>query len=268
MKILRTILTSFLLLCGLTAARAQEVRLYAAVADPVGFVAVGEVFAHLDAEGNIIDTLSLRVPIVSLAILDDWYYGIDSIGKEILMIHESGEIVARIEPPLNGQLRAIAADETTLWAVTDAGEIIHSKNGFLWSGFDFNKQYAKFYPKMDFRAVAAGGGSIMVAGITDRGNPAAFTASGSGTVWSERLLDYTKQRRPLHLRAEPVGLAYDEIQDSFYLLCNDGIVFRMPSCSHCNSVENYEVDRVYARVPREFDVLLLGSDGFRVVEKP
>ena len=268
MNYLRTIFTSFLLLCGISAARGQEVRLYAAVPDSAGFVAVGEVFAHLDAEGNVLDTVSLDVPIISLAELDGWYYGIDTVGKEILMVHETGVVVAHIEPPLAGRLRAIASDEATLWAVTDAGEIISSENGFVWKSFDFNGQYSGFYPQMDLRAVAAGGGSVMVAGLTPDGRPAAFTASGSGSVWSERLLNYTRQGRPLNLHGVPVALAFDAIQDSFYLLCEEGLMFRMPSCSHCNSLDIYPVATLYARVPLGFDVLILGNDGYRLLEKP
>ena len=267
MKYLRTILTSFLLLCGLNAARGQEVRLYAAVADSSGFVAVGNVLAHLDARGYVVDTLHLAVPMVSLAELDGWYFGIDTIGREILLIHNTGVVVARVEPPLKGRLKAITADETTLWAVTEAGEIIHSENGFMWSYFDFNEQYAGFYPAMSFSAVAAGGGSVMVAGMKPDGRPGAFT-SGRGTVWSERSLDYTRQNVLGYLDAKPAGLAFDAIQDSFYLLCNKGIVFRLPACSHCNSIERYPVDTIYARVPLGFDVLLLGSDGFVFLEKP
>ena len=267
MKFLRTIFTSFLLLSGL-ASQGQEVRLYSAVADSAGFVAVGEVFAHLDAEGNVIDTLSMPVPLVSLATQDGWFYAIDTLGREVYMIHKTGVVVARIEAPLNGRLRAIAADEEAIWAVTDAGEIIQSPDGFRWNMIDFNEQYSGFYPEMDLRAVAVGGGSVMIAGLTPDGRPAAFTSSGSGNVWSERVLNYTKQNRPLYLNAEPSALAYDEIQDSFYLLCNDGVMFRLPSCSHCNSAEYYPVDTLYARVPLGFDVLVLGSDGFKVVEKP
>ena len=267
MKFLRTIFTSFLLLSGL-ASQGQEVRLYSAVADSAGFVAVGDVFAHLDADGNVIDTLSLNTPLISLATQDGWFYAIDTLGEEVYMIHKTGVVVARIAAPLNGRLRGIAADEEAIWAVTDAGEIIHSPDGFHWNMMDFNEQYAGFYPEMDLRAVAVGGGSVMIAGLTPDGRPAAFTSSGSGNVWSERILNYTKQNRPLYLNSEPSALAYDEIQDSFYLLCNDGVMFRLPSCSHCNSAEYYPVDTLYARVPLGFDVLVLGSDGFKVVEKP
>ncbi|MBR5735776.1 MAG: hypothetical protein IKX60_03160 [Bacteroidales bacterium] len=265
--VLRTYFTLFLLLCGIGAASGQEVRFRAAVADSAGFVAVGEVFAHLDAEGNVIDTVGIPVPMISMAEQDGWYFAIDTTGRVIHMIHRTGVVVAQIEPPLLGRLTAIAADGTTLWAVTEAGEIIHSENGFMWSFFDFNEQYSGFYPVMDFRAVAAGGGSVMVAGITPDGRPAAFT-SGLGTVWSERSLDYTEQNELHYLDAVPVGLAFDSIQDSFYLLCNGGVMFRLPACSHCNSVERYPADTLYARVPLGFDVLVLGSDGFLIVEKP
>lgn len=265
--ILRTFLTCFLLWSGCSAAHGQEVRLNAAVADSAGFMAVGEVFAWLDAEGNVLDTLSLPVPMVSAAGLEGWVFAVDTVGREIFMIHPTGVIVAHIEPPLKGRLRAIASDDVTLWAVTDAGEILRSDNGFMWTINDFNEEYGGFYPKMDFRAVAAGGGSVMIAGLTEDGRPAAFTSSGGG-VWSERILNYTKQNRPLYLHAVPSALAFDAVQDSFYLLCNDGVMFRLPSCSHCNSIDYYPVDTLYARVPLGFDVLVLGSDCFRVLEKP
>ena len=264
---LKIYLTCFLLLCGFVAASGQEVLLRAAVADSAGFVAVGEAFAHLDAEGGVIDTVGIPVPMISMAEQDGWYFAIDTTGKVIHMIHRTGVVVAQIEPPLLGRITAIAADETTLWAVTEAGEIIHSENGFMWSFFDFNEQYSGFYPVMDFRAVAAGGGSVMVAGVTPDGRPAAFT-SGLGTVWSERSLDYTEQNVLHYLDAVPTGLAFDAIQDSFYLLCEGGVMFRLPACSHCNSVERYPVDTLYARVPLGFDVLVLGSDEFKMIEKP
>ena len=118
---------------------------------------------------------------------------------------------------------------------------------------------------MDFRAVAAGGGSVMVAGVRPDGTPAAFTSS-RGTVWSERILDYTESGQPQVFSAVPMDLSYDAMQDRFYLLGDGGSQLALPGCSHCNSLMHYPVDTLLARIPGNISTLLLGSDGFRRVE--
>ena len=119
---------------------------------------------------------------------------------------------------------------------------------------------------MDFRVVAAGGGSVMVAGIGPDGRPAAFT-SARGTVWSERTLDYTEQGLPCLFTAEPMSLSYDASQDRYYLAGAGGALLALPSCSHCNSLTRYPADTLFARIAGETKKLLLGSDGFQRVEE-
>ena len=137
--------------------------------------------------------------------------------------------------------------------------------GSRWTVLDFNAQYAGYYPSIDFRAVAAGGGSVMVAGVRPDGTPAAFTSS-RGTVWSERILDYTESGQPQVFSAVPMDLSYDAMQDRFYLLGDGGSQLALPGCSHCNSLMHYPVDTLLARIPGNISTLLLGSDGFRRVE--
>ena len=107
---------------------------------------------------------------------------------------------------------------------------------------DFNVQYDGYYPSMDFRAVAVGGGSVMVAGVRPDGTPAAFTSS-RGTVWSERILDYSDNI----FTAVPMDLSYDPAQDRFYLLGDGGSQLALPGCSHCNTLTHYPVDTLLAR---------------------
>ena len=121
------------------------------------------------------------------------------------------------------------------WAVTDAGEILRSADGAAWTVFDFNTEYAGFYPKMSWRAVAAGGGSVMVAGLDADGHLAVYTSS-RGTVWSVRVLEYTKAGERYVLDVTPASLSYDDQRDSFILHGADGTNFEMPGCSHCNRV--------------------------------
>ena len=119
---------------------------------------------------------------------------------------------------------------------------------------------------MAFRAIAAGGGSVMVAGLRPDGTPAAFTSS-RGTVWSERTLEYMSDGFPFTFSAEPVSLSYDAAQDRFYLLGTGGTQLALPGCSHCNVLTRYPAETLFARIAGSTKNLLLGSDGFRRVEE-
>ena len=165
-----------------------------------------------------------------------------------------------------GELQAVCADPDGLqWAVTDAGEILRSPDGAAWTVFDFNAQYAGYYPQMSWRAVAAGGGSVMVAGLDADGHLAVFTSS-RGTVWSARSLEYTLEGERAELDVTPVSLSYDPLRDSFFLCGSGGTLFEMPGCSHCNRLTRYPSDTLYARIQAGFNATLLGSSGFRKVE--
>lgn len=167
-----------------------------------------------------------------------------------------------------GRLQASCEDPDGLhWAVTDAGEILHSADGTAWTVLDFNAEYAGYYPRMDWRAVAAGGGSVMVAGLDPDGHLAVYTSS-RGTVWSARSLDYTEAGERHVLDVTPCSLSYDPLRDSFFLCGTQGTLFEMPGCSHCNRLTRYPADTLYARVPDGFSALLLGSGGFKTIEQP
>ena len=165
-----------------------------------------------------------------------------------------------------GMLQAVCEDPGGLqWAVTDAGEILRSADGAAWTVLDFNAEYAGFYPRMDFRAVAAGGGSVMVAGLDPDGHLAVFTSS-RGTVWSVRSLEYSEEGEQKVLDVTPCSLSYDPLRDSFFLCGSSGTLFEMPGCSHCNHLTRYPADTLYVRIQAGFSSLLLGSGGFRTVE--
>ena len=181
----------------------------------------------------------------------------------------AGALVARgqdLHTAARGTLQAVCADPEGLqWAVTDAGEILRSADGAAWTVFDFNTEYAGFYPKMSWRAVAAGGGSVMVAGLDADGHLAVYTSS-RGTVWSARTLDYTEAGERSVLDVTPSSLSYDPLRDSFFLCGSGGALFEMPGCSHCNRLTRYPTDTLYVRQQAGFNALLLGSGGFRLVE--
>lgn len=256
---------TLLLLAGALVARGQDLRTGIPTADG-GFLAAGEYLAWLDAEGEVVRTRPLQRPLVALAAVGERLYGVDEGGRELLELTADGAVKGREKLPVQGCLRALYADGNTLWTVTDSGEIAHRSGVSEWKVFDFNTQYAGFYPRMDFRAVAAGGGSVMVAGLGPDGRPAAYT-SARGTVWNERLLDYSEQGQSSLFTAEPMSLNYDARQDRFYLVGTGGSSLALPGCSHCNSLTRYPVETLFIRIAADTKNLLLGSDGFRRVEE-
>ena len=112
-----------------------------------------------------------------------------------------------------GHLQASCEDaQGQRWAVTDAGEILRSTDGAAWSVLDFNEEYAGYYPRMDWRAVASGGGSVMGAGLDPDGHLAVYTSS-RGTVWSARSLEYTEAGERHVLDVTPCSLSYDSLRE-------------------------------------------------------
>ena len=261
----RLLILTLLLSVGCLTAYGQDLRTGVPTADG-GFLAAGDYLAWLDEEGSVLRKRPLSRPLTALAICGDRLFALEASGRDLVVLDSDGAIVSREKLPVKGRLRALAADSNTLWAVTDAGEIAHRTGDTAWSVFDFNAQYAGYYPSMEFRAVAAGGGSVMVAGIGPDGAPAAFT-SARGTVWSERLLDYTDQGIPFNFSGTVSALSYDAPQDRFYLLGSGGAQLALPGCSHCNSLIRYPVETLFARIAGSTKNLLLGSDGFQRVEE-
>ena len=261
----RLLLLTLLLSVGCLTAHGQDLRTGVPTADG-GFLVAGDHLAWLDADGNILRKRPLERPLTALAAVGERLYALDDGGRHLLRLTPDGGVAEREKPPVKGRLTALAADGNTLWAVTNAGEIAHRKEASGWTVFDFNAQYAGYYPSMDFCAVAAGGGGVMVAGVGPDGTPAAFT-SARGTVWSERTLDYTEQGLPCLFTAEPMSLSYDASQDRYYLAGAGGTLLALPSCSHCNSLTRYPVDTLFARIAGDTKNLLLGSDGFQRVEE-
>ena len=251
---------TFFLLAGCRSARGQDLR--TGIALDSQYLAAGEFLAWLDQDGDILRTKPLDRTLTALADNGGSLYALDTEGLDLLELDRDGRLVGQEKLPVQGRLRALASENGVLWAVTDAGEIVHGNPSSGWNVLDFNAQYAGYYPPMTFWAVAVGGGSIFVAGTDPGGSPAVFTSS-RGTVWSERTLDYTEAGSTFTFTALPMALSYDTAQDRFYLLGSGGEELALPGCSHCNSHTQYPVNTLYARISAGFDTLLLGSDGFR-----
>ena len=265
MRLLPRCLSAFLLVCCLPAAHGQDLRTGVPLDDGT-FLAAGDCLARIGEDGNILRLRPLDRTLTALASDGEHLYALDGDGLHLLEMDTEGTVLSEVKLPAKGRLRGLAAGQDGLWAVTDAGEILHGSPAAGWTVTDFNALYAGYYPEMTFRAVATGGGAVMIAGQRPDGAPAAFT-SARGTVWSERLLDYAEDGLPCAFVAEVTSLSYDAPQDRFYLLGSGGAQLALPACSHCNAISRYPADTLYARIPAGRGALILGSDGFRRLEE-
>ena len=156
-------------------------------------------------------------------------------GGEVILHNYAGDVLPAMRLALRGKVTGMAGNDDICIGVTDMGEIFSSTDGREWDVVDFNKTYEGYYPEMSFVGVAAGTGSIAVAGVTTTNAPAVFIST-RGKVWSERPLNYF-QGEEHYLTEIPVGISADLEKDEFVLECTDDVFFFLPACSHCNRLE-------------------------------
>lgn len=118
-------------------------------------------------------------------------------------------------------------------AVTDSSEIVTIDLGLRTHTFDFNACYSEYYGEIDIVSVAAGATSVCITGNRGDESPAAFISS-NGNVWSERTFDYLESGSQKYMDKKTITAAYREYDDCYVILCEEGVIFHLPACSHCN----------------------------------
>jgi len=184
---------------------------------------------------------------------------------------DDGEIVSgdgtgsfsKIPLGVKGNIVSVSARNGDCFGVTNKGEIIHTTDGTNWDIFDFNRIYKGFYKSCAFTSILAIEKSLAVAGVYDDGLPV-FMFSTLGKVWSERPLVYNDQQGIQKLLTDrPSGIFYDDINDNFYLVCNGGMLMKLPSCSHCNELAEIPALSL-AGISGTNEMLLIVGEGFYV----
>lgn len=135
-----------------------------------------------------------------------------------------------------GECVGLSGSDWLCCALTDSSELVLFSPDLRASVFDFNSSYEEYYGHVSLNCVAVGASSVCVAGTDSLGRPVAYISS-KGSVWSQRPLEYTMDGRPMRLESAPVAAEYNEAADEFVLVCADGTLFHLPSCSHCNYPE-------------------------------
>ncbi len=164
--------------------------------------------------------------------------------KKIIAGADHGEILIgtgkgafkKIQLNLKGNIVSVSAGNSDCYGVTDEGEIIHTTDEINWSVFDFNKFYSGYYMPCKFTVVLVTENQIAAAGVQDDGSPA-FFLSTRGKVWTERPLSYTNDHGEISYMTDiPYDIFYDLARDQFILVCSEGKLMTLPSCSHCNEL--------------------------------
>ncbi len=156
-------------------------------------------------------------------------------GQHILYWDSPFDKARRIKMQMKGRFKTIDAGEDICYAISDSSEIVSINRALIGKVFDFNGQYAEYYGHLDIIDIAVGPASLCIGAVREDGRPAAFTST-KGTVWSERELNYAVNGKWYIFEKVPHRITYEELSDTFVLVCEDGEEFHLPSCSHCNYV--------------------------------
>jgi len=167
---------------------------------------------------------------------------------------------------LKGNIVSISANTTDCYGVTDKGEIIHSKDGINWGVFDFNKKYEGFYKPCQFTKVIVTEKQISIIGKQDDGMPVMFYSS-RGTVWTQRNLEFTDQDGVSLLIDIPNDIYYDVAKDQFILVCNQGKMMIIPSCSHCNKLFEISSANLKGIAGNDNSLIVVGEGGYLKTER-
>ncbi len=169
----------------------------------------------------------------------------------------SGKPYLELPVPARDEIISISSSSQDIYAVTKQGEILHSRDLRSWRVKDFNEEYKGFYPTLQIASVAVGEYSVAIAGTDERGAPAVYTST-LGNIWNHRTLSYTERGTPLSLEAQPLSIIYDTEADRYLLLCREGTILTLPSCSHCNRLYHFPANEI-------FDIVQTGQGSYFAV---
>ena len=172
---------------------------------------------------------------VRLTCIEDFYGGVMAAteGGRLLFWGSPFDKAQILTPKVRGRFIDMDSFEDRCYAVTDRSEIVTIDLGLRTRTFDFNGCYSEYYGDMDIVSIAAGATSVCVTGNRNDDSPAAFISS-NGNVWSERSFDYLDGGSQKYMDKKTITAAYREYDDCYVILCEDGVIFHLPACSHCN----------------------------------
>lgn len=179
-----------------------------------------------------------------------------------LRIGKNGGVFEPVQLKLKGNIVSLSAGTSVCYGISDQGEIIHSDDGQNWIIFDFNEVYKGYYKTCTFSKVLVTPKQIALVGKNDEDFPVLFFSS-AGNVWSERPLIYTDEDGfNAQLNDIPIDLSYDQINDQFILICSEGKLLTIPSCSHCNKLYKISENKLNGISGNERAIIIVGNNNY------
>ena len=180
--------------------------------------------------------LQMQIPEnIRLTCIEDFYGGVMAATEDgrLLFWGSPFDKAQTVSAKVSGRFIDMDSFEDRCYAVTDRSEIVTIDLGLRTRVFDFNDCYSEYYGDIDIVSVAAGATSVCITGNRNDERPAAFISS-NGNVWSERTFDYLESGSQKYMDKKTITAAYREYDDCYVMLCEEGIIFHLPACSHCN----------------------------------
>lgn len=145
---------------------------------------------------------------------------------------------------VKGNIVSVSARASDCYGVTDEGEVIHTKNGKDWEITDLNKVYSGYYKPSSFIKVLVTDNRVAITGVHDDGSPVVLYSS-LGKVWTQRTLNYTDDQGIARiLTGKPNDIYYDAAGDQFFIICSNGEMMVLPSCTQCNKLAEISGDNL------------------------
>jgi photosystem II stability/assembly factor-like uncharacterized protein len=180
-----------------------------------------------------------------------------------ILISKNGTTWNSIHLEVKGNIVSVTANDSFCIGITDSGEIIRSYDGFNWEIKDYNKEYSGYNKSCKFKKALLTKNRIVLIGSHDDGSPAVLFSS-LGNVWTERSLTYEDDHGMIRiLTSKPNDIAYDSARDQFFLACDNGEIFSLPSCIRCNKSVTVTTNDLHAIICTD-DLLLSAGEDFYV----
>ena len=184
-----------------------------------------------------------------------------------ILVMENGNSWKPIQLPLMGDIVSIFSGSSLCIGVTNKGEIIETSDAINWDIFDYNKEYAGYNKPCSFKEVLITRNRIAIIGQHEDGSPVVLFSS-LGSVWTERSVNYTDEHGMIKwVTNHPNDICYDAARDQFFLVCNNGEVLILPSCTKCNKSFIINQNNLNGIICLENTLMIVGDDYFvNVVE--
>lgn len=181
----------------------------------------------------------------------------------IILVSDDTNEWKEIPLPVKGDIVSVSSDKSRCFGVTNKSEIISSTDAITWNVFDYNQQYKGFNKSCIFKNVHVSNNRIAIVGKhTDNSPVALFSAQGN--VWTERSLNFTDSFGSFHVFTNiPNDIAYDPVEDQFFIVCYNGKVSILSSCTKCNKAHTLS-ERNLNAVAYLNNFLMIVGEGFGV----